>query len=226
MSTTRANPLCACIFDFDGVVVDSKPVHAEAKRQTLDQYRIAYSPTIFDVFKGRTDVDFFEHVAARLSSTGPDAATLLTEKRRRYLSLVADVQLMPGFKAFLELARRRFDRLGIATSATRSDFDLVARRHTFLGSIDAVVTSDDTTRSKPDPEPYRAVMARLAVEPTEVLVIEDSPNGVRSAAAAGAYVVALATAFDPIDLATAGANLVVADFQALARELDDLLDGR
>ncbi len=48
MSTTGTNPFRTCIFDFGGVVVDSEPVHAEAKRKTLDQYRIAYSPTIFD----------------------------------------------------------------------------------------------------------------------------------------------------------------------------------
>jgi beta-phosphoglucomutase len=217
--------LRACILDFDGVIADTEPLHAEAKRRTLDRYGITYPPTIFDAFKGRTDVDFFDYVSAELSPTGSDPTVLLDVKRREYLALFEDVKLMPGFTAFLPLARRRFERLGIATSATRHDFELVAQRFDFASSVDAVVTSDDTNRFKPDPEPYLLALERLGVPADATVVIEDSPNGVRSAVAARTFVVGLDTAFPRRDLEAAGAHLVLEGFAALSSRLDALLAG-
>ena len=204
----------ACIFDFDGVVIDSEPVHALAKRQILDRHSIGYPATIFDDFKGRTDVDFFDHVKGFAAEL--DADVLLAEKRDRYLDLFSRVELMPGFEDFFRLASGRVDRLGIATSATRRDVDLVIARHGFLRSVDVVVTSDDTKRSKPDPEPYLLTIERLGVAASATLVIEDSPNGIRSAAEAGTYVVALATAFEPAELRAAGARFIAPDFVSIA----------
>jgi beta-phosphoglucomutase len=215
----------ACILDFDGVIADTEPLHAEAKRRTLDRFGIAYPPEIFDAFRGRTDVDFFDYVAAELDPKGHRPSALLDAKRREYLTQFEGVQLMPGFTAFLSLARRRFERLGIATSATWHDFELVATRFDFAGSIDAVVTSDDTTRFKPDPEPYLVALERLRVEADAALVVEDSPNGVRSAVAAGTFVVGLDTAFPRTELEAAGANLVLSGFGELSGRLDAILAG-
>jgi beta-phosphoglucomutase len=213
----------ACIFDFDGVIIDSEPLHAQAKRLTLERFGIAFPSTLLDDFKGRTDVDFFDHVVAHFAPPGTRPGPLLVEKAERYRELFAAVPLMPGFEAFLELARRHFDRIGIATSATSRDFGLAADRFDLTRRVDVIVTGEDTTRHKPDPAPYIAAIARLAVKPGEALVIEDSPNGVRSARAAGAYVVGLTTAFAPHELSAAGAHRLVAGFDELSRTLDELL---
>jgi beta-phosphoglucomutase-like phosphatase (HAD superfamily) len=83
------------------------------------------------------------------------------------------------------------------------------------------VTGEDTTRHKPDPAPYIEARSRLAVAPAEALVIEDSPNGVRSARAAGAYVVAMTAGFPAFELSVAGAHEIVAGFDELSRDLHD-----
>jgi beta-phosphoglucomutase len=218
----RSRPyLRACIFDFDGVIVDSEPLHAQAKRLTLERFSIGFPSTLFDDFKGRTDVDFFDHVVAHLAPPGIGPEPLLAEKAERYLELFAAVPLMPGFEAFLEFARRRFDRIGIATSATRRDFGLAADRFDLARRVDAIVTGEDTTRHKPDPAPYIEAISRLAVAPAETLVIEDSPNGVRSARAAGTYVVAMTTAFPASELSVAGASELVAGFDELGKDLHE-----
>ena len=97
-----------------------------------------------------------------------------------------EVPWCPEPWAFLGLARERFERLAVATSATRHDFDLVARRHDLARWFDAIVTGDDTARHKPDPEPYLAALDRLGLPADRALAIEDSPNGVRSADRGGA----------------------------------------
>jgi beta-phosphoglucomutase len=211
--------LRACIFDFDGVIVDSEPLHAQAKRLTLERFAIGFPSTLFDDFKGRTDVDFFDHVVTHLAPPGVRPEPLLAEKAERYLELFAAVPLMPGFEAFLELARRRFDRIGIATSATRRDFGLAADRFNLARRVDAIVTGEDTTRHKPDPAPYIEALSRLGVAPAEALVIEDSPNGVRSARAAGTFVVAMTTGFPASELSVAGAHELVAGFEELTNDL-------
>ena len=58
----------ACIFDFDGVIIDSEPLHAEAKRVTLNHFLIPHSDGLFAEFKGRPDSAFFQHVAAELAA--------------------------------------------------------------------------------------------------------------------------------------------------------------
>ena len=82
--------LQACVFDFDGVIVDSEPLHAGATRGTLEHFRIACTADIFDRFKGRTDADFFAHVAAELAP-GESAHGLQIDKDARYAALFRGV---------------------------------------------------------------------------------------------------------------------------------------
>jgi HAD superfamily hydrolase (TIGR01509 family) len=209
------------ILDFDGVIADTEPLHAEAKRRTLDRFGIAYEPQLFDDFKGRTDVDFFAHVVAERTDRPRDVATLLADKRTKYRALFHDVRLMPGFEDFLAIARARFDHIAVATSASREDFDLVADRFDLHRALDVIVTSDDTTRFKPDSEPYRLAAERLGVEAASAVVVEYSPNGVRSASAAGAFVIGLAGAFPRAALFEAGADLVVDSLATLGSRLTE-----
>jgi beta-phosphoglucomutase-like phosphatase (HAD superfamily) len=99
---------------------------------------------------------------------------------------------------------------------TRADFDLVAHRFPLVRLIDCVVTSDDTARFKPDPDPYLVALERLQVDPAAGVEIEDSPNGVRSADLAGILVIGLAGAFSASQLTTAGARVGVESLETLA----------
>jgi beta-phosphoglucomutase len=214
--------LIGCIFDFDGVIVDSEPAHAAAKRVALGRFGIAVSDDVLVAWKGRTDVDFIDHVVAELAPPGTDAAALLAAKRVAYLQAFVGVPLVDGIKPFLAVARRRFARMGIATSATRNDFELIARRHDLARWFDAIVTGDDTDLHKPNPEPYLLALERLGLRADEAMAIEDSPNGVRSAKAAGLLVTGLVGAFDRATLLDAGADRVVSSFADLAAVLDNL----
>lgn len=218
MKTNKPN-FQACIFDFDGVIIDSEPLHARAKQTTLDNFQIKYPSTLFADFKGRTDKAFFEFVANNLAKVSATAEEMDTYKRQVYLKLFENVPLVTGLQDFLPLARRTFKKLGVATSATPRDFSLAAQKYQLQPWFDVIITGEDTTRHKPDPEPYLKTMAILAVAGSETLVIEDSPNGIRSAKSANCTVVAITTAFEPNELRLAGADMVVASFAELEREL-------
>jgi beta-phosphoglucomutase len=213
------NNFQACIFDFDGVIIDSEPLHARAKQITLDNFRIKYPSTLFADFKGRTDKAFFEFVANDLAKAGVTAEEMGAYKRQVYLKLFENVPLVAGIKDFLPLARPTFKKLGVTTSATPRDFLLAAQKYQLQPWFDIIITGEDTMKHKPDPEPYLKTMAMLNVAGSETLVIEDSPNGILSAKSAKCTVVAITTAFESNELRLAGADLVVASFAELERKL-------
>jgi beta-phosphoglucomutase len=216
----RYQDFSACIFDFDGVFIDSEPLHAEAKRLTLDHFGVSYPADLFIAWKGRTDQDFFAYVTTQLVD-GREASReeMDAYKRAAYLELFEDVQLVPGALDFLRAARAGFAKLGLATSATQHDFGLANRKFKLARWLDAIVTGEDTARHKPDPEPYLKALCALGVPASAALVIEDSPNGIRSAKGAGCRIFALTTTFRAEELMEAGADLVADSFATLGREL-------
>lgn len=205
----------ACIFDFDGVIIDSEPLHAEAKRVTLNHFRIPHADKLFADFKGRPDSAFFQHVAAELANGRMNALEMEEYKQKVYVRLFDDVPLVSGAIEFLAIARAHFQKLGLATSATRHDFELGAHKYQLAKWFDAIVTGDDTARHKPDPEPYLKAMAALGVTSSAALVVEDSPNGIRAAKSARCSVVGLTTNFPVDELRNAGADWVMGSFTDL-----------
>ena len=105
MATNRFH---ACIFDFDGVIIDSEPLHAQAKQATLDSFQIQYPSTIFTDTKGSTDKIFFEFVAKTLAGENATAEEMDAFKRQFYLKLFETVPLVTGIQEFLPSARRTF----------------------------------------------------------------------------------------------------------------------
>ena len=209
----------ACIFDFDGVIIDSEPLHAQAKKATLDNFHIQYPSPLFTDTRGSTDKLFFEYVANNLARENATAEEMDAFKRQVYLNLFENVSLVTGIQEFLPSAKRTFKKLGLATSATVRDFSLAAQKYQLRPWFNVIVTSEDTARYKPDPEPYLKAMTILGVTGSATLVIEDSPNGIRSAKSAKCTVAAITTTFEPDELRQAGADMVVTSFAELEREL-------
>jgi beta-phosphoglucomutase len=200
------------IFDLDGVIINSEELHARAKRMTLNKYGISYPETIFDDFKGRPDLDFWSYVMHELSEGMCSAAALDAYKRTVYFSISDELTLIPGVSAFIALSRKKFKRMGLVSSATLSDFSFAENKFAIRKWFDIVVLGEDTEHHKPHPEPYLKALSLLGPSPVPAVVIEDSPNGIRSAKAAGCHVVGITTGFPADELKTAGADRVVAGF--------------
>jgi beta-phosphoglucomutase-like phosphatase (HAD superfamily) len=120
----------------------------------------------------------------------------------------------------LAASRRRFSALALTTSATRRDQEQIFQRFNLGRWFDAVVTAEDIRRAKPDPEPYLKTAAKVGLDPSLCLVVEDSTHGIRAAKRAGCWAVGLTTAFTAEELRRAGADAVVDSFAELAALLD------
>jgi mannitol-1-/sugar-/sorbitol-6-phosphatase len=207
------------LFDMDGVLVDSTPA-------------VARVWTSWALEHGLDPQDIVRRAHGRPSMTTirellPDAdhGAENKEVERRELADVDGVVPLPGALRLLETLPT--ERWAIATSCTRP----LAHVRIRAGGLPVpkhLITADDVTRGKPDPDPYLKAAASLGVRPQDCIVVEDAPAGIRAGKSSGARVLALRTTATDAELSSAGADWIVKDLAAV--ELDsnagDGLDGR
>ncbi|MFG1699994.1 HAD family hydrolase [Nonomuraea sp. NPDC049309] len=180
----------AVFFDMDGLLVDSERVWLEIETGVMARLGAAWTPEHQANLVGGS---MERTVGYMLSVSG---AGVPPETIRKWMidGMVARLQdgvpVMPGASELLDALRDEGVPVGLVTSSVRPIADAVLKsvgRERF----DLVVTADDVTRTKPDPEPYLTAARRLGVAPARCVVLEDSPSGVAAATAAGCAVVAV-----------------------------------
>ncbi len=198
-----AFPYDAVLFDMDGVIVDSEPIHEASLLELYAARGWAVADPRFRSFKGRTAADVFGDLAR---VTGTAAADITADKRVRYDALFArDGRLVPGVGAVLGALTARGVPLALATSGHRAEVEAVFARFGIGTYFAATVAGEDVTRSKPHPEPYLRAAAALGADASRCLVVEDTIHGVASGVASGATVAAITGTFPAAELMDAGA---------------------
>jgi HAD superfamily hydrolase (TIGR01509 family) len=217
----------ATLFDFDGVLVDSEPVHLAAFNDALSRMNITISEQEYvDRYLSLDDASAFREVLSRhrITLDEEQIRALVAAKAPRFME-----RFEAGFKEFpgaRELVLRRAARgpVGIVSGAFEREIEFALRKLGVRDAVAFVVATDHVAASKPDPEPYRAGLAALAKlgHTGGVVAIEDSLGGIASAVAAGVRCVAVSHAYAEAELSRAGAVAVVASLG----ELDDaVLEG-
>ena len=191
------------IFDLDGVLADTEPLHAEAWALVLEAEGVALNHEWFDTWIGIPDRQLAEHLAASgRIAIEPDV--LLARKRERFRERVtAEIRPAPDLHAALDRLAAQNLGMGVATSSHRLDAHHTLHHAGFADRFAAVITAEDVTEPKPAPEAFVRAAAALGMPPAACAVIEDSPAGVRAAHAAGCHVVAVDTTHAASDLARA-----------------------
>jgi len=214
----------ACLFDFDGVIVDSETLHSNMKYKSLDKLGISYPENICIDFQGRPDIDFFNYVSAELAPTFPmTAQQILALKYDLYREHIHTLTLIDGIQDLLAFTKQQFDYTNIVTSSILMDVQRITDKFFNSETFDYIVSCEDTARHKPHPDPYQKAMALCGLKPAQCLVIEDSPNGVRAGKSAGCTVVAITTTFSKTVLQEAQADIIVADYRQLLDIFNDTL---
>lgn len=198
----------AVIFDMDGVLIDSEPLHEQAQEALFTRLGFDVSHDEMVSFKGRTEADVYSSVLERHGNGRFELDSVINAKREIYRRLLTDVKPVDGALELLHLLRGHFP-LGLATSASAADQRFVIEHFRLGGVFNAVVTAEDVVNPKPHPEPYLMAAEELGVAPGACAVIEDTRNGIRSARAAGCRVVGLAGTFSRADLEEEMPSLIV-----------------
>ena len=206
------------IFDMDGVLIDSEPLHKRAKEIAFGEVGIVLPESVYDSYKGRPDATMLPEILLARGWAAEKIQELSRRKRQIYEEIEHELQAVEGAVEFVRWAAPRY-RIALATSATARN-----REATFhlLGIGDlfhAVVDASGHQKPKPDPEVFLIAMEKLQLGAADCWIIEDSVNGLRAAKAAGCFAVAITTTFSRETLLEAGADTVVNTFAELRRLL-------
>jgi beta-phosphoglucomutase-like phosphatase (HAD superfamily) len=225
----------AVVFDFDGVLANSEPLHFAAYRELLAAEGIALTESeYYERYLGFDDARAFEAIAAdRGRSWDANAISDLTRRKAALLEKLeqgGQSILFPGARQAVERLAAAFP-LAIASGALGSEIARVLKREALAHHFAAIVSSDDAVRSKPSPDPYLCAVDRLAhaagrtLRASECVAVEDSPWGIDSARAAGLLAVAVSHTYAAKALGAADA--VIGHLDELTCEfLGKLVSGR
>jgi len=197
----------ALIFDIDGTLAETEEVHRQAFNDAFVKTGIGWCwgrtvyKELLQVAGGKERIRAFDAMRQEPALLSDDeVAELHRIKTSRYIELIEQggCPLRPGVADLLAKSQGRGQRLAIATTTSRANIDVLLSRAIGRGwpdRFEVVVAGDEVDRKKPAPDVYLEVLRRLDLPAAECLAIEDSCNGVRSAAQAGIPVVATRSAY-------------------------------
>lgn len=199
------------LFDLDGVLIDSTPAVARVWSRWATDHGLD-PQSVVRTAHGRPS-------RMTIAELLPDADIEEEDRKveRAEMEDLDGVVLLPGAGRLLDSLPA--DRWTIATSCTRPLAE-VRLRAAGLPIPKTMITSSDVKIGKPDPEPYRKAAAILKYDPSECVVVEDAPAGVRSGRAAGARAIAFLTTMERSELENAGANWIVRNCADILSRVD------
>lgn len=210
----------AVIFDMDGVIVDSSHAHIEAEKQTMLKYGIRISSKELQEYTGVTAKLMFTDLIRKykLNTTFEE---IFKEKEKILFKLLKnDTRPTKGVVHLTRKLKQENIKLGIASSAHKRLVEYVLERLKISHLFDCIVSSEDITHSKPNPEIFLKSADELSVSPADCLVIEDAKLGVEAAKKAGMKCVGYRNhKSGNQDLSKA--DIVIDDFSKL--DIDELL---
>ena len=203
----------ALIFDCDGVMVDSEPLHCQTWREVLLSHGVDMSVESIMRFSGQDAAQTMFVLMEKEGLLGcDDPQDWIIEKRNLFWKYLDESLCeIPGIGSFFAAMASRIP-LAMATGAPRSSYSRVLRRMGWEDVFAVAVGADDIVRSKPDPEIYHLALERLGLASEQCLVFEDSLPGIKAARAAGIDVVGVASTHPAEMLRAAGATSVIRDF--------------
>lgn len=180
----------AVVFDLDGVLVDSEHIWDQARRDVAEENGGRWSEDATRAMMGMSSVEWsaymHDELGVRLAAE-QISAVVVSRVRELY---ERDLPLIPGARDAVLGLEADF-RLGLASSANRSVIELVLELAGLASAFAATVSSEEVPKGKPAPDVYLEAARRLGVRASRCAAVEDSSNGLRSAAAAGMKVIAV-----------------------------------
>lgn len=183
----------AVIFDMDGVLVDTEPIHMMVEQSIFEELGIQVGMKYHQTFIGRSSKEMWADII-RNYGLKTSVQELVIRKRERYmleLESMPDLPVMPGVKLLLESLLDNNKKLALASSSAMPNIRYIISRTGLEAYFQVVVSGDELPRSKPDPAIFLQAADLLDAHPSTCIVIEDAPAGVKAARSAGMKCVGL-----------------------------------
>lgn len=211
----------ALLFDLDGTLIDSDPLHARVFVTLFAERGIEMDEAFYLAnMHGRHNTEIFREF---LPEEDPHEMHLF--KEAAYRDMLPDhVPPIPGAADLIARAGAMGWDIAVVTNAPRLNADAALRAIGLDKAFATVIVGEECARGKPAPDPYHAALAALGAVAERTIAFEDSPSGIASARAAGIYTVGIRSSLDDEGLRDAGAHETLKDFKdpALDRVIDRL----
>ncbi|RQX12196.1 haloacid dehalogenase [Micromonospora ureilytica] len=176
-------PFAAYLFDCDGTIVDSMPLHYLAWQQALQEWGCEFPEDLFYAWGGRPTADIIVALNEQQGLAMP-VATVVERRESYYQALLPQLAAVPEVLAHIHDAHRRVP-FAVVSGSTRASVTASLDALGLLDRFDVLVCADDYTRAKPDPQAFLLAAEQLGVPPESCLVFEDTDLGIQAATAAG-----------------------------------------
>jgi HAD superfamily hydrolase (TIGR01509 family) len=210
----------AVLFDFNGVVIDDEPLHKKAYQDVLASEGITLTDEDYYGMLGMDDATFVRtaYERAGVELTDEKMQSVIEREAAAHREMLSgELPLFPGVVTFIKALSHKYP-LGIVSMASRAQIDYALERAGLARQFSVVVSAEDVSACKPDPECYTRGLERLnqtrgkshvlPYRPDECLVIEDSPPGIRAGRAAGMRTLAVTNTVSEQSLREAQADIV------------------
>jgi beta-phosphoglucomutase len=190
----------AALFDMDGVITDTMPLHYESWKRAFEPRGIGVQKMDVYLREGMTTAAMGREIARAkgVELSDEELREIVAEKARLFGELVRErARAYEGVEETLRMLRNNGLKLALVTGSMRISARAVLEKVGLEGAFDAIVGAEDVSEGKPGPEPYLAAMKRLNVPALDCVVVENAPLGIKSAKAAKAgFVIAITTTLD------------------------------
>ncbi|BAZ38352.1 HAD family hydrolase [Calothrix sp. NIES-4101] len=206
--------LKALLFDLDGTLVNTDPIHFLAWQKMLSRYGMEIDESFYQrKISGGLNPEIIANILPQLS---PDEAVeFADEKEAMFREMAPNLQRLGGLTELLAWAKSQEIQVGLVTNAPRANAIFMLEILGLETTFELIVLAEDEAAAKPDPTPYSVAIERLEVDIEHAIALEDSPSGIRSAVGAGIKTIGIASTHDPKKLCELGAFMAIPDFTDL-----------
>ncbi|HTL87786.1 MAG TPA: HAD-IA family hydrolase [Leptolyngbya sp.] len=205
--------LSAILYDLDGTIAETDPLHFIVWQECLREYEIEITEAIYQQrMSGQTNlpivIDFLPHL------TAAEGEALGEQKEARFRELAAQLQPTAGLQTVIDWGKQHGLKQAIVTNAPSKNVYHILQALKLDQMFDLVVIADDLGIWKPDPAPYAHALKEFGVQPEQAIAFEDSISGVRSAISAKIPTIGITSGQTPETLYDLGVKLAITDFTA------------
>ncbi|WP_413431024.1 HAD family hydrolase [Crateriforma spongiae] len=183
--------ICGVALDMDGLLFDTEKLYWAVGDEILIRRGHRFSQPLQDRMMGRVGVAAMQQMID-FHSLDDDPVDLLAESEQLYaVQLGNGPDPMPGLQQWIDTLKQSGLPFGLATSSRRKFVDRILPTVSWAGDLHFILSGDDVTRGKPDPQIYQMAADQMGIDPKTMLVLEDSGNGTAAAVASGAVTVSI-----------------------------------
>lgn len=207
--------LAAILFDLDGTIANTDPIHYQAWWEMLRDYGMDIDETFYKSrISGRTNPQIIEDLLPQLSSE--EGARFADEKEERFRQKAREIlKPMNGFAELIAWTDTHKLKRALVTNAPKLNVQFMLEVLDIQEVFGTVVLGENCIAGKPDPAPYQLSLQQLGITAEQAIALEDSPSGIRSAVGAGIPTIGVTSTQDPNVLLAIGAFMTIPDFTDL-----------